>query len=68
MSKQFASKLRVEPVELTCDFVVATPSGVSMCASYVLKLCEVCLGKENLHVDLIILDLFDFDVILVWTG
>ena len=43
---------------------VATPSGVSMCASYVLKSCEVCLGKEKLHADLIILDLFDFDVIL----
>ena len=44
--------------------IVATPSGVSMCASYVLKSCEVCLGKEKLHADLIILDLFDFDVIL----
>ena len=58
VSKQFASKLGVEFVKLDCDLAVATPSGVSMCASYVLKSCEVCLGKEKLHADLIILDLW----------
>lgn len=35
-----------------------------MCASSVLKSCEVCLRDEKLHDDLIMLDLFDFDVIL----
>ena len=64
VSKQFASKLGVEFVKLDYDLTIATPSGVSMRASYVLKSCEVCLGKEKLHTDLIVLDLFDFDVIL----
>ena len=60
----FVSKLRVESIELNCDLVVTTSSGVSMWASFVLKSCEVCLENEKLHPNLIILDLFDFDVIL----
>lgn len=47
VSKQFASKLGVELDKLECDFFVVTLLGVSMCASYALKSCEVCLARRN---------------------
>lgn len=52
------------PIKLNCELFVATSSGVSMYASFVLKFCEVCLENEKLHANLIVLDLFDFNVIL----
>ena len=64
VSKKFVSKFGVESIELDCDLVIATPSGVNMYASFLLKSCEVCLRNEKLHTDLIILDLYDFNKIL----
>ena len=56
VSKKFVSKFGVESIELDCYLVIATPSGVNMYASFILKSCEVCFRNEKLHADLIILD------------
>ena len=44
--------------------LVTTPVGRSIPANEVLRSCVVHLGGEDYYVDLIILDLLDFDVIL----
>ncbi|KAF3449717.1 hypothetical protein FNV43_RR10448 [Rhamnella rubrinervis] len=61
--ERFASKLDVESVELHCNLCVATPFGVSMCASFMFKSYDVCLENEESHAYLIIVDMFDFDMI-----
>ncbi|KAF3432561.1 hypothetical protein FNV43_RR27301 [Rhamnella rubrinervis] len=63
VSSWFAFILTREPVCLVCYLYVVTPSGVSMSASFMLESYEVCFGSEKLCVDLIILEMFDFDVI-----
>lgn len=51
------------PIKLNYDLCVATPSGISICASFMLKSCELHLSSEKLHVNLIILNILDFNVI-----
>ena len=64
VSIYFAKLLNKEPIKLDHSFMVATPIGEPLLVSHVYKSCEVSLeGKESL-VDLMILDMIDFDVIL----
>ena len=46
------------------DLVVATPMGVSVMTSKMLRDCLVMIGYREMPVDLVLLDLQDFDVIL----
>ncbi|KAF3443362.1 hypothetical protein FNV43_RR13044 [Rhamnella rubrinervis] len=45
VSKKFTSKLEVELVKFDCGLFVATPSSVGMCASFVLKSCELSMNR-----------------------
>ena len=46
------------------DLIVATPMGVSVVTSKMLRDCLVMIGYREMPVDLVLLDLKDFDVIL----
>ena len=52
---------------VTCmdfDLIVATPMGVSVVTSKMLRDCLVMIGYGEMPVDLVLLNLQDFDVIL----
>ena len=54
-------------MSVTCmdfDLIVATPMGVSVMTSKMLRDCLVMIGYREIPVDLVLLDLKDFDVIL----
>ncbi|KAF3454150.1 hypothetical protein FNV43_RR04597 [Rhamnella rubrinervis] len=61
-----ATKLARKAISLDCGLNVATPSVRSMFASSLLDDYVVCLNNVTPHADLIILELLNFDVILVW--
>ena len=63
VSSKFAETLSVKSKKLDFDLCVSTPTGSVMCACDVLKSCKVVLGGKTLFVDLIILDMCDFNVI-----
>ena len=46
------------------DLIVATPMGDSIVTSRMLKNCPMMIGYREMPVDLVLLDLQDFDVIL----
>ncbi|KAL6320142.1 hypothetical protein AAG906_004651 [Vitis piasezkii] len=52
-------------VSMDFDLIVATPMGVSVVTSKILKDCLVMIGYREMPVDLVLLNLQDFDVILV---
>ena len=60
----FLSKLMVTPSSLGLDLYVATPSSVIIRANSMLKFCEVSFEDDTICVDLIVLDMFDFNVII----
>ena len=64
VSSHCVSKLMVTPSSLGLDLFVATPSDVNTCANFMLKSCEVSFGDNTICVDLIVLNMFDFDVII----
>ena len=45
------------------DMIVATPMGDSVVTSIKLKNCLVIIGNRDMPIDLVILNLQDFDVI-----
>ena len=46
------------------DLIVATPMGDYVVTSRILKNCPVMIGYREMPIDLVLLDLQDFDVIL----
>ena len=54
----------VTPSSLGLDLYKAIPSGVNLRANSMLKSCEVSFGGNTICVDLIVLDMFDFYVII----
>ncbi|KAJ0016992.1 hypothetical protein Pint_12065 [Pistacia integerrima] len=54
---------KLEPLE--CKLAVVTPIGDSLVLEYVYRRSVVRIGEHELQVDLIPLDMYDFDVILV---
>ena len=52
-------------VSMDFDLIVATPMGVSVVTSKILRDCLVMIGYREMPVDLVLLNLQDFDVILV---
>ena len=63
VSSKFVKTLFVKSEKLGFDLCVSTLVGSVLCACDVLKSCKVVLGGKTLFVDLIILDIYDFDVI-----
>ena len=64
VSPSFASCLGRDSSPLSEHLIVATPMGDSLLAGLVYKSCEVWVGGKLSIVDLIVLDVVDFDVIL----
>ena len=60
----FAGLLGLSVASMDFDLIVATPVGDSMVASRMLRNCIVMIGYREMPVDLVLLDLQDFDVIL----
>ena len=46
------------------DLIVATPMGVFVVTSKMLRDCLVMIGYREIPIDLVLLDLRDFDIIL----
>ncbi|RVW67712.1 Retrovirus-related Pol polyprotein from transposon 17.6 [Vitis vinifera] len=64
VSVSFAGLLGLPVVSMDFDLIVATPVGDSVVASRMLRNCIVMIGYREMPVDLVLLDLQDFDVIL----
>ncbi|RVW95658.1 Transposon Ty3-I Gag-Pol polyprotein [Vitis vinifera] len=64
VSVSFAGLLGLPVASMDFDLIVATPMGDSVVASRMLRNCIVMIGYREMPVDLILLDLQDFDVIL----
>ncbi|RVW85873.1 Retrovirus-related Pol polyprotein from transposon 17.6 [Vitis vinifera] len=60
----FASLLGLPVASMNFDLIVATPMGDSVVASRMIRNCIVMIGYREMPVDLVLLDLQDFDVIL----
>ena len=63
VSNKFAKTLSVKSEKLDFELYVSTPAGNLMCACDVLRSCKVVIGGKIVFVDLIILDMCEFDVI-----
>lgn len=64
VSYKFAEKFKKTPEPLNCDLSVATPLGDFVIIDCVFKHCVIRVGDRELSVDLVLLDIRDFDVIL----
>ncbi|KAG5564384.1 hypothetical protein RHGRI_000544 [Rhododendron griersonianum] len=64
VSYRFASCLSTPLEPLGYMLCVSTPSGISMSSTSTYKLCDIMVGGVTMFVDLIPLDIRDFDVIL----
>ncbi|RVX07696.1 Retrovirus-related Pol polyprotein from transposon 17.6 [Vitis vinifera] len=64
VSVSFAGLLGLPVASMDFDLIVATPMGDSVVASRMLRNCIVMIGYREMPVDLVLLDLQDFDVIL----
>ncbi|RVW80541.1 Retrovirus-related Pol polyprotein from transposon 17.6 [Vitis vinifera] len=64
VSVSFAGLLGLPVASMDFDLIVATPVGDSVVANRMLRNCIVMIGYRKMPVDLILLDLQDFDVIL----
>ena len=63
VSSKFAKTLSVKSEKLDFELCVSTPTGNLICACDVLRSCKVVMGGKIFFVDLIVLDMCDFDVI-----
>ena len=64
VSISFAGLLGMPLASMDFDFNIATPTKDSVMASRMLRDCLVMIGYREMLVDLVLLDLLDFDVIL----
>ncbi|CAB4316862.1 unnamed protein product [Prunus armeniaca] len=62
---RFARKISSMFVKLESEFYVATPSGEVLNCKEVLKGCAMTIANRELGADLVIMYMYDFDVILV---
>ncbi|RVW85078.1 Retrovirus-related Pol polyprotein from transposon 17.6 [Vitis vinifera] len=60
----FAGLLGLSVASMDFDLIVATPVGDSVVTNRMLRNCIVMIGYREMPVDLVLLDLQDFDVIL----
>ena len=64
VSVSFTTLLGIPVASMDFDLIVATPVGDSVVTRKMLKDCLVMIGYREMPVDLVLLDLQDFDVIL----
>ncbi|XP_070034381.1 uncharacterized protein [Nicotiana tomentosiformis] len=64
VSSYFASYLVVPRDSLSAPVFVSTPVGDAIFVDHVYRSCVVTLGSLETHVDLLLFDMVDFDVIL----
>ncbi|CAB4294145.1 unnamed protein product [Prunus armeniaca] len=60
---RFARKISGMPVKLESEFYVATPSGEVLNCKEMLKGYVITIAGRELGADLVIMDMYDFDVI-----
>ena len=63
VSSKFAKTLTVKSEKLDFELCVSTPASNLMCACDVLRSCKVVIESKTVFVDLIVLDMCDFNVI-----
>lgn len=64
VSPLFAKNFTMEPVRLETSFLVATTMGETLVVESGYRSCSVLVGKIDTVVDLMLLDMTDFDMIL----
>ena len=64
ISVSFVGLLGMPVASMDFDLIIATPMGVSVVTSKMLRDCFVMISYKEMSIDLILLDLQDFDVIL----
>ena len=64
ISSAFARKLHIEPEHLNYILHVRTPMKKSQTTDIIYKNCKVKVRDKELAINLIVLNMFDFDVIL----
>uniref|UniRef100_A0A2N9HUA0 CCHC-type domain-containing protein n=1 Tax=Fagus sylvatica TaxID=28930 RepID=A0A2N9HUA0_FAGSY len=64
ISHGFARRLNMIPETLDFELSVDTPSGHVMCTDKVYKSCNVLVSGRELEANLVLLDMYEFDVIL----
>ena len=63
-SLAFVRKLGKTPEYLNFKYCVTIPSGEALCSDQVLKACPIQIANKDLCIDLIVLDMQDFELIL----
>ena len=61
---RLAQRLNMEPESLNYELCVATPSGQQMNTNKVYRFCSVLVSGRELEANLMLLDMFEFDMIL----
>ncbi|XP_073122013.1 uncharacterized protein [Henckelia pumila] len=64
ISFDFVNKLGVKPNKSVSGFNVSLPSGEELSSNLIIRECSIQMQGHELHVDLIVLDMVDFDVII----
>ena len=64
ISHSFARRLNMIPETLDFELSVDTPSGHVLCTDKVYKSCNVLVSGRELEANLVLLDMYEFDVIL----
>ena len=64
ISHALAGNLRVEIESMGCLMVILTPMGKSMKSSEMVRECKISLSNVRFQANLILLEIYDFDVIL----
>ena len=63
-----AKMFDILPVILHEPFIVSTPMGESFIAKRVYRNCPIMLPNRVFYIDVVELDMLDFDIIFVWIG
>jgi len=64
VARKCEDKLKVQPMRVGKGVVIGTPLGETVLIEYVYKGCRVRIGDVEMMVDLLPLDLYDFEMIL----
>lgn len=63
ISKKFTEELPIKTEKLKLELCVSTPVGSTMCTKNGLRSCKLEITSNTFFVDLIVLDMYEFDVI-----
>jgi hypothetical protein len=64
VARKWEDKLKVQPMRVEKEVVIGTPLGETVLIVYVYKGCRVTIEDVEMRVDLLPLDLYDFEMIL----